>query len=130
VEERSEQQRVSMEDIAQEVLSTPITVKDNGGFKKEYLKSRPVCRVTFRLPKEAAPEAQKVTIVGEFSNWDKKSYPMKRLKDGGFTITIELENGREYCFRYLVDGRKWINDWYADKYLKNPFGGEDSVVIV
>ena len=35
------------------------------GIEKEILKSRPVCRVTFRLPKEGAPEAETVCVMGE-----------------------------------------------------------------
>jgi len=100
------------------------------GIKKQYLKTRPVCRVTFRLPKEAAPDARKVSIVGDFNNWDKGGAVMKRLKNGDFTITMELETGREYCYRYLIDATKWENDWWADRYRPNPFGCDDSVVIL
>lgn len=100
------------------------------GFKKRFLKSRPVCKVTFTLPKEAALEAHFVTIVGEFNNWDKESTPMKKMKNGNFTVTVELEPGRDYSFRYLIDGNKWANDWYADRYVPNPFGGDDSVVSI
>ena len=102
----------------------------NGGIKKEYLKSRPGCKVTFRLPKDAAPQAQKVNIAGDFNNWDKDHTTMKQLKNGDFTITLELEKGREYRFRYLIDNRRWENDWFADKYVPNLFGGDDSVVVV
>ncbi len=130
LEDKSDKLSVSMAIIAEEILNTPIKVKENSGFKKEYLKSRSVCKVTFRLPKEAALRVKKVTIVGEFNNWDKESNQMKRLKDGNFLLTVELAKGKEYRFRYLIDGNRWINDWYADKYLKNPYGGEDSVVIV
>ncbi|NOZ24585.1 MAG: hypothetical protein GXO94_00605 [Nitrospirae bacterium] len=100
------------------------------GIKKQYLKTRPVCRVTFRLPKEAAPDARKVSIVGDFNNWDKGSAVMKRLKNGDFTITMELETGREYCYRYLIDATRWENDWWADRYRPNPFGCDDSVVVL
>ena len=33
---------------------------------KRYLKSKPVCKVTFRLPKEAGEWAQSAAVVGEF----------------------------------------------------------------
>jgi 1,4-alpha-glucan branching enzyme len=69
-----------------------------------------------------------VTIVGDFNNWDKEATPMKKLKNGDFTITLGLASGREYRFRYLIDGKIWENDWCADKYVKNPYGAEDSVV--
>ncbi|RMG67306.1 MAG: glycoside hydrolase [Nitrospirae bacterium] len=106
------------------------TLTSEKGIKKQYLKSRPVCKVNFRLPKEAAPDAKKVTIVGEFNNWDKESTPMKRLRNGDWTVTLELETGREYRYRFLIDGEKWENDWYADRYQPNPFGCDDSVVKV
>lgn len=43
-------------------------------------------------------------------------------------VRLELETGRRYSFRYLVDGKEWLNDWYADDYLENPYGSYDSVV--
>jgi 1,4-alpha-glucan branching enzyme len=100
------------------------------GMKKEYLKSRKVCKVTFRFPRIAAPGAKSVCIVGDFNDWNIYANPMKRLKQGDFTITLELEPGREYQFRYLVDGSRWENDWNADKYVKSPFGDSDNSVIV
>lgn len=98
--------------------------------KKQYLKSKPACKVTFMFPKEAAGDAKSITVVGDFNNWDKESSKMKKQKDGNFIVTLELEKGRDYRFRYLVDGSRWENDWNADKYMPNRFGGEDSVVSV
>ena len=98
------------------------------GLEKKYLKARPACKVTFVLPKDAAPDAETVCILGEFNNWSQDAHPMKRQKDGSFTITLELDTGRSYRFRYIIDGWKYENDWFADRYETNPYGGEDSVV--
>ncbi|MBI2487256.1 MAG: isoamylase early set domain-containing protein [Deltaproteobacteria bacterium] len=100
------------------------------GIKKQYLKSKPICRVTFRLSKELAPEAKDVVIVGEFNKWNNEANLMKRLKDGDFTVTLELETGREYRFKYLIDGHRWENDQHADRYEQNIYGTDDSVVVV
>jgi len=97
---------------------------------KQYLKSRPACKVTFRLPKEAAPNAKSIAIVGDFNGWDGNATRMKRLKNGVSTVCIELETNRQYRYRYLIDGTYWENDWNADKYVPNSFGGDDSVVVV
>jgi len=100
------------------------------GIKKEYLKSKKICKVTFRLPRIAAPDANSVFIVGDFNDWNIYANPMKKLKKGDFTLTLNLEPGNEYQFRYLIDGSTWENDWNADKYVKSPFGDSENSVIV
>ena len=97
---------------------------------KQFLKSKPLCKVTFTLPKEAVESASEVVVLGEFNNWDLENpVSMKKQKDGSFKTTLELETGKEYAFRYLLDGVKWENDNAADKYVATPFGTENSVVI-
>ena len=74
-------------------------------YKKQYIKSRQVSKVTFELPNDEAPEGidiQNAHLVGEFNNWDPTATPMKYLKKGAFQSILELEPGREYQFRYLV----------------------------
>lgn len=97
---------------------------------KQYTKGNDVSRVTFRLQKAAAHYAKNVALVGEFNNWDTTSIPMERQENGDFLVTLELERGKEYRFKYVIDGKKWENDWHADKYVPNDYGTEDSVVIV
>jgi len=60
--------------------------------KKQYLKSKPVCKVTFRLPEDTAGSAESANIVGEFNDWNIYATPMRKLKNGSFTVTIDLEN--------------------------------------
>jgi hypothetical protein len=55
---------------------------------------------------------------------------MRRLKSGEFKADIKLEPGREYQFRYKIDGERWENDWEADKYVPSELTGEDNSVIV
>ncbi len=94
--------------------------------KKQVLKSKPVCKVTFTLPE--AIKAESAYLVGDFNDWDEQATIMKKARNGHFSVTLELEKGREYQFRYLVNGTEWHNDWHADKYLPNPFSGDNSVV--
>ena len=76
-----------------------------------------------------AIKAEAVHLVGDFNDWNESATPMKKLKSGRFMVTLELEKGREYQFRYPVNGTEWHNDWHADKYVPNPFRGDNSVVI-
>ncbi|MFH1153599.1 MAG: isoamylase early set domain-containing protein [Pseudomonadota bacterium] len=98
--------------------------------KKKYLKSKPECKTTFILSKEAAGNAEYVNIVGDFNNWDRAASPMKRLKNGSFTIDINLACGREYQYRFLMDGITWENDWAADSYIPSPMDACDNSVVV
>jgi 1,4-alpha-glucan branching enzyme len=95
-------------------------------FKKRYLKSGKV-KVEFTLPDAIAAEAETVYLVGDFNNWDASVTPMEKLKNGKFKVALDLEPNHEYRFRYLVD-KQWHNDWDADRYVANPFSGDDSVV--
>lgn len=104
--------------------------ENDSGIMKEYLKSTPMCNVTFSLPREAAGDARKVTLVGDFNNWSKNTTPMKKLKTGDFRLKVKLARKRHYKFRYLVDSKRWENDWHADTYVPNSYGDEDSVVVV
>lgn len=99
--------------------------------KKKFLKTKPICKCTFSLPKNAAPGAKQVALVGDFNNWQTKSHLFKQLKSGEFKVDIDLETGRQYQFRYLIDGETWENDWQADDYVPVPeFGTDNSIVVV
>lgn len=98
-------------------------------FKKQYLKSKPVCKVTFKLTKEEAKNAENVRIVGDFNDWDLSAAPMKKLKNGSFSSTVVLSKDAQYQFRYLLDNKEWENDWSADAYLPSPVSLEDNSVL-
>lgn len=98
--------------------------------KKKYFKTKPYCRITFRLPETAVSNAKTVNLVGEFNQWKEKATPMKRLKNGSFTVDLNLPVGKEFQFRYLIDQSRWENDFEADKYVKTPFGDADNSVVI
>ncbi|HJS28207.1 MAG TPA: isoamylase early set domain-containing protein [Anaerolineales bacterium] len=96
--------------------------------RKEYTKTGRSCRVTFSLPTHS--EAEKICLVGDFNEWNPSIHPMKRGKDGNYNVTISLKPGQAYDFRYLLDGKRWENDWEADGIRSNTYGSENSVVMV
>ena len=98
--------------------------------KKKYFKTKPYCRVTFQLPKASAASAESVALVGEFNHWQENETPMKKLKNGSFTVDVNLPVGNEYQFRYLIDSARWENDHHADKYVKTPYGNAENSVVV
>ena len=93
---------------------------------KRYVKSKNITKVTFYTPTSLNAEA--VYLVGDFNEWSEVATPMELLKDGRFKVIIELEPEKEYQFRYLVNSDEWHNDAEADRYVPNPYGGDNSVV--
>ncbi len=94
--------------------------------EKESLENGYV-RVTFRV--SHCIWADSVALAGEFNDWDPHSHSLLQThEDGDWHISLILEKDRAYRFRYLVDGREWMDDDHADGYRANAFGGFDSVV--
>ncbi|MCZ7571074.1 MAG: isoamylase early set domain-containing protein [Ardenticatenaceae bacterium] len=84
--------------------------------------------VIFELP--ASLWVQQIHLVGDFNGWDPASHAlMQRRTDGVWEITLELDAGRRYQFRYLLDDHTWCNDGCADDYVPNAYGGHNSVVV-
>ena len=93
--------------------------------RKQYLKTKPICKVTFTVP---ANEAKKVAVVGDFNNWNPKGSPLKKLKNGTFKGTFDLPKENSYEFRYLIDGR-YENEEQADRYQWNDYAGAENAVL-
>jgi 1,4-alpha-glucan branching enzyme len=94
--------------------------------EKEMLENGRV-RVTFHLSESTWAES--IALVGEFNNWDTHAHLLTQThKDASWHISIELEVGHSYRFRYLVNGDEWMDDDHADGYEPNMFGGFDCIV--
>lgn len=84
-------------------------------------------RVTFRVSNHLWVDH--VALVGEFNDWEPHHLLLRQTDDNDWHISLDLEAGRSYRFRYLVDGREWMADDHADDYEQNPYEGVDSVVV-
>ncbi len=93
---------------------------------KQYLKTKPICKVTFTVP--VAEEAKNVAVVGDFNNWNTKESSLKKLKNGTFKGTFYLPKENTFEFRYLIDGA-YVNDSEADGYQWNEYAGAENAVL-
>lgn len=102
--------------------------------KKQFLKSKPIVKVTFEVSAEAAQGASEVFLLCEASDWAKE--PMKKFKAGHFKTTVNLptDDKDDFEYRYCLvmeDGSEtYDNDWEADAYRPNGSGEDNSVVSV
>ena len=72
-----------------------------------------------------APAATSVLLVGEFTEWQQKALPMEKGKDGAWTTTLKLPQGK-HSYLFIVDGQ-WCEDPACTERVPNPFGGFDMV---
>jgi len=84
------------------------------------------CVAAFRLPDPNG--ASRAWVAGDFNDWSLEATPMTRAADGSLSATVVLQPGRRYRFRYYLGDGAWENDWDADEYVPNEFGGADSVI--
>jgi len=102
--------------------------------RDEYI--RQLAHLAPRLPEEQkarlavllAPAIRQVFGGDRHAYWSPGADVMQKDAGGGFSVTVDLDAGRAYRFRYLLDDQRWDNDWAADAYVANDFGGEDSGV--
>ena len=98
--------------------------------EKKLLKAKPVCKVKFSLSGDQYKSASSILLVGDFNNWQIGETPFKKAKTGVWSVSLDLETGKEYQFRYLIDGTSWENDSEADKYVPSGLGSENSVLAL
>jgi len=75
-----------------------------------------------------APQAQAVTLVGDFNKWNPATHPLKRMPDGGWLLTVELNHGH-HRYAFLVDGALTL-DPRAQGITRNDHGERVSLVPV
>ena len=80
-----------------------------------------------------APHASRVSVVGDFNDWNANATPMQRTPTGGtWSVTVRLTPGRHvYAFEVDgVNGTQWVADPSAPLAPEDGFGAPNSVVLV
>lgn len=75
-----------------------------------------------------APEAQSVTVVADFTDWEKSPIALKKNKKGVWTKSLSLPSGM-YEYRFMVDGQ-WQDDPACTHHVPNPFGSQNCVLVI
>jgi len=77
-----------------------------------------------------APDAQTVTVVGDFNDWDDRATPLVKAEgDGIWSVTVPLTPGR-YQYSFIVDGTRWLQDPRAVPAVEDEFGRPSSVLTI
>jgi len=76
-----------------------------------------------------APKAVRVSIVGDFNDWDQAATPLQRAGEHTWWVVVNLPPGR-YRYSFVLDGTHWVADPAAPRAADNDFGAESSVVTI
>jgi 1,4-alpha-glucan branching enzyme len=82
-------------------------------------------KVTFSLPADGPTSA--VAVVGDFNGWDPSAAPMRRRRDRR-SVSVVLDAGHRYAFRYLDRAGCWFDDDNIDRYEDNGLGGANGII--
>jgi len=74
-------------------------------------------------------DAARVSLVGDFNNWDPRATPLRQETGGVWSIVVPLAPGR-HVYSFVVDGTEWVPDSAAARAPDSEFGGANSVVLV
>ncbi|TDE03695.1 isoamylase early set domain-containing protein [Flavobacterium sandaracinum] len=94
--------------------------------KKQFVKTKPVCKVTFSVKAEGANHA---SVIGDFNNWNVAEGVLSKLKNGTFKGVFDIDKDAAYEFKYLIDGT-FVNEPEADSFKWNEFAGNENGVLV
>lgn len=98
--------------------------------------SRPASRFATANPKPVAvanvrfvlvaPGAGRVSVVGDFNQWNPDAVPLRKLSDGTWIVDVPLGAGR-YAYAFVVDGKIQVDP--AAPRADGEFG-ENSILMV
>jgi hypothetical protein len=76
------------------------------------------------------PPAQKVTVTGDFNNWDADGVPLKAAgKPGLWETELRLPPG-VYSYNFIVDGELLVPDPNSPTQMPDGYGGTNSLLLV
>ena len=75
-----------------------------------------------------APQAKKVSLAGNFNNWNTRDLSAKKDSRGNWKAKVALKPGR-YEYKFFVDG-SWFSDPRCTACVSNAFGSQNCVIEV
>ena len=76
------------------------------------------------------PDARRVALTGELTQWDQKGMALSPLgKTGFFYLTVDIQGPARVEYKFIVDG-EWVCDPFCPNAIDNGVGEQNSYFIV
>ena len=76
-----------------------------------------------------APDAKRVSVVGDFNDWNPDAVQLRRTAAGVWSAVVALTPGR-HVYSFVIDGSKWVPDASAPRAPEDEYGQSNSVAFV
>jgi 1,4-alpha-glucan branching enzyme len=87
-----------------------------------------ICKAKAAEFKLFAPQAKRVSLAGNFNNWNTRQLGAKKDSSGNWSVRLSLKPGR-YEYKFFVDG-SWVNDPRCSACVPNAFGTQNCIVEI
>lgn len=95
--------------------------------KRQKVKGSNQVKVTFVTKHD--PEKPKVSVVGDFNEWNPAAHQMVKRANNTRSVTITLPANSRYAFRYYAADGTWFDEEAADDFEPNEFGTRNCVIL-
>ena len=75
-------------------------------------------------------EAHKVSLAGDFNNWNPASSPLTKDGSGLWFCKFATPGPGQHQYKFVVDDRRWIEDPSNGMKVSDGYGGLNSVLII
>jgi 1,4-alpha-glucan branching enzyme len=84
-------------------------------------------KVTFVMPYSEGQAA--MSVVGDFNEWQPGAAKMIKRNNGTCSVSLTLDPGQRYRFRYYLEDGAWVNDEAADAYEASEHDSENCILL-
>jgi 1,4-alpha-glucan branching enzyme len=74
--------------------------------------------------------AERVSLAGDFNGWDPLATPLKRNDSGLWSTEIAITATGRLEYKFIVDGRRWLEDPSNGMKTPDNHGGLNSVLVI
>jgi serine protease AprX len=74
--------------------------------------------------------ADSVSVAGEFNGWSQIATPLKRNTSGLWSTEIVVPRAGRFEYKFIINGRRWIEDPSNGMKAPDNYGGLNSVLVI
>ncbi|HEX6043626.1 MAG TPA: S8 family serine peptidase [Pyrinomonadaceae bacterium] len=75
-------------------------------------------------------EAASVSVAGDFNEWNGRATPLARNGSGLWSTEIAVPRAGLFAYKFVVDGKRWIEDPSNGMKTPDNYGGLNSVLVI